>query len=105
MFKRKNKIQNCDVDAEVAKSNYKKYLDELDKERQEYIKELCTRIKKESRRGCKCVCTACSLEDFMSYDYMMNTLKPYFEQRGFIVTEECNRSGILTSWLKIRWEE
>lgn len=112
----KNKIKNWlrdvvnlgvdasgDVNADIAKANYQKYQDELEQQRKDYIKTVCNRIKIESRNGCKSIETANLLNDFMTYEFMME-LKEYFEQRGFCVKEESNRSGVLTSWLRISWE-
>lgn len=112
----KNKIKNWlrdivnlgvntseDVNVDIAKANYQKYQDELEQQRKDYIKNVCNRIKIESRNGCKSIETASLLNNFMTYEFMME-IKEYFEQRGFNVKEESNRTGVLTSWLRISWE-
>jgi hypothetical protein len=96
-------VDNDDVNVNIAKANYQKYQDELERQRRNYIKTVCNVIKMESRNGSKSITTATLLEDFMNYEFMME-MKEYFEQRGFHVKEESNCSGILTSWLRISWE-
>lgn len=97
--------ENEEFTVDVAKANYQKYCDDLQKERCDYVKSLCKEIKIKSRNGGRFIDTVSLLKDFMTYDYMINELKPYFESRGFKVTEESNRSGVLTSWLRISWED
>lgn len=92
-----------DVNVDIARANYQKYQDELKEIQKNYIKTLCDRIKLASRDGCKSIKTANLLNDFMTYEFMME-MKEYFEQRGFCVKEESNNSGALTSWLRISWE-
>ena len=92
-----------DVNINIAKANYQKYQDDLEQKRQNYIKRLCALIKEDSRRGSTSIVTVDLFHDFMTYDFMME-MKEYFEQRGFTVKEESNRSGIITSWLRISWE-
>lgn len=94
-----------ELTVDVAKANYQKYCDDLKKERSDYIKSLCSEIKIKSRNGAKFIETVSLLKDFMTYDYMINELKPYFESRGFKVTEEDNNTGVITSWLRISWED
>lgn len=91
-----------DVNVDIAKANYQKYQDELEQRRKDYIKTLCDRIKIVSRDGCKSIETANLLNDFMTYEFMME-LKEYFEQRGFNVKEERSNTGVITSWLRISW--
>ena len=92
-----------DVNVDIARANYQKYQDELKQRQKNYIKTVCDRIKIASRDGCKSIETANLLNDFMTYEFMME-LKEYFEQRGFQVKEESSSSGVLTSWLRISWE-
>jgi hypothetical protein len=95
--------QSDDVNVDIARTNYQKYQDEQEKERRNYLKEVCREIKIASRCGKKSITTATLLDtSFMTYKFMLE-MKDYFEQRGFVVKEENNRSGILTSWLKISW--
>lgn len=97
-----NDIDN-DVNVDIARENYQKYQDELEKQRKDYIKSLYNKIRYASRHGCKSIETANLLENFMTYKFLME-LKEHFEQRGFDVREESSRSGIITSWLRISWE-
>lgn len=92
-----------DTTVEVARDIRKKHEDDLEKMRKAYIKELCDQIKTDARKGCKSTTTVDTLYDFITYEYL-NELKEYFEQRGFKVKEESNRTGILKSWLRIIWE-
>ena len=92
-----------DVNVDIAKANYRKYQDELEQKRKDYIKTLCNIIKIESRNGLKSIITVDLTCDFMTYDFLME-LKEYFEQRGFNVEEQGNHSGILTYWLRISWQ-
>ena len=111
----KNKIKNWfanminlnvnisdDVNVDIAKNNYKKYQDDLEQERKDYIKILCNQIKISSRNGSKSIVTFDLHHTFMSYEFMME-LKEYFEQRGFNVEIERSRTGLITSWLRISW--
>ena len=91
-----------DVNVDIAKANYQKYQDELKEIQKKYIKTICDRIKLASRDGYKSIETANSLNNFMTYEFMME-MKEYFEQRGFCVKEEINNSGVLKSWLRISW--
>lgn len=94
---------NDDVNVDIARENYQAYQKELECKQKDYIKTLCNEIKICSRKGWKSIKTEDLLNDFMTYEFMME-IKEYFEQRGFHVKEEGNRSGILTSWLRISWE-
>ena len=93
-----------DFDVNVAKSNYKKYQDKLECKRRDYIKTLCDEIKIASRNGCQSIETENLLNDMMTYEFMME-LKEYFEQKGFNVKEVSNGYGVITSWLRISWED
>jgi hypothetical protein len=94
---------NDDITVDVARDNYKKYEDGLEKMRKTYIKGLCDQIKTEARKGHKSITTLDTCYDFVTYEYLED-LKEYFEQRGFKVKEESNHTGILKSWLRISWE-
>ena len=91
-----------DVNVDIARTNYQKYQDELKEIQKNYIKTVCNKIKIASRDGCKSIKTVNSLADFMTHEFMME-MKEYFEQRGFCVKEESNKSGLITSWLRISW--
>lgn len=95
-------VVDDDINVDIAKNNYQKYQDELERQRREYIKTVCNEIKIASRNGFQSMTTKNLLDEFMTYDFMME-LKEYFEQRGFDVKEERNGTGVLTSWLRISW--
>ena len=97
-------VINDDINVDIAKENYQKYQDDLEQKRRDYIKSLCRKINEASRHGCKSIETETLLSRFMTYEFLME-IKKYFEQRGFLVTEESNGSGVITSWLRISWEE
>ena len=92
-----------DVTADIARSNNRWHEFFLEERRSEYIKTLCRQIKIESINGNKSITTMTLRDEIMTYEYMMK-IKEYFEQRGFNVKEESNRSGVLTSWLRISWQ-
>lgn len=94
---------NNDITVDIARANHKKYEDGLEKMRKAYIKGLCDQIKIDARKGYKSTTTVDTCYDFVTHEYL-DELKEYFEQRGFKVREESNRSGILKSWLRIIWE-
>ena len=94
---------NEDMTVDIARANYKKYEDGLDKMRKAYIKGLCEQIKKDARDGRRSMTTLDTCYDFVTYEYL-EEIKEYFEQRGFKVKEESNHTGILKSWLRISWE-
>lgn len=91
-----------DVTADMARSNNKWYEFQLEIERKNYIESLCKQIKTASRSGAKCIWTLDTHDKKMTYEFMME-IKEYFEQRGFTVKEEGNRTGALVSWLRISW--
>lgn len=95
--------EKCDITVDDARNSYKKYEDGLEKMRKAYIKGLCDQIKKEARAGNKSTTTLDTCYDFVTYEYL-EEIKEYFEQRGFRVREESNRTGVLKSWLRIIWE-
>jgi hypothetical protein len=100
----KNWISGNDgITVDIAKSEYKKHKDDLEKMRKAYLKGLCDEIKTEARKGRKSTTTLDTCYDFVTYEYLKE-VKEYFEQRGFTVKEESNRTGILKSWLRIIWE-
>lgn len=94
---------NGGITVDIAKANYKKYEDSLKRIQKAYINGLCHGIKTEARKGKKSITTVDTCYDFMTYEFMYE-VKEYFEQRGFKVKEESNRTGILKSWLRIIWE-
>lgn len=91
------------ITVDIARANYKKHEDSLNRMRNTYIKELCKSIKIEARKGYKSITTADTCYDFMTYEFL-EEIQEYFEQRGFKVKEESNRTGVLKSWLRISWE-
>lgn len=104
-FKKIKNWLNCneDMTVDIARSNYKKYEDGLEKMRKAYIKGLCDQIKTDARKGYKSTTTLDTCYDFVTHEYL-EELKEYFEQRGFIVREESAHTGVLKSWLRIIWE-
>ena len=94
---------NSDITVDIARDNYKKYENNLEKMRRAYIKGLCNEIKHAARNGSKSITTVDTCYDFVTYEYL-EELKEHFEQRGFKVKEESNRTGVLKSWLRIIWE-
>ena len=93
-----------DVTADIARDNYKKYERQLKKMQASYIRGLCDQIKSEARSGKKSITTVDTCYDFFTYEFMAE-VKEYFEKRGFNVKEESNRTGVLKSWLRIRWDK
>ena len=91
-----------DVNVDIARANYQKYQDELKEIQKNYIKTVCDKIKIASRDSYKSIETVNSLSDFMTHEFMME-MKEYFKQRGFCVKEESDKSGFITSWLRISW--
>lgn len=95
-----------DVNVDIARANYAEYEKDIKEKQQKYIKELCKRIKEDARKGCKSITTFWDLyEKFLTYDFQMNEIMPYFTQRGFKVTEESSTTGVLETWLRISWED
>lgn len=92
-----------DITADMARSNNKWHEFQLEIQRDDYIKSLCKQIKTASSNGGKCILTADLHDKIMTYEFMMK-IKEYFEQRGFTVKEESNRTGVLTTWLRISWD-
>ena len=92
-----------DVTADIAKSNNRWYEYELKERRRKYIKTLCKEIKVSSAKGSKSITTLTMRNEIMTPKFMQE-IKEYFEQRGFIVKEEGQYSGAITSWLRIRWD-
>jgi hypothetical protein len=92
-----------DVTVDIARANYRKYENQLKMMQCAYIRGLCDQIKNEARYGKKSITTVDTCYDFFTYEFM-EEVKNYFEQRGFDVKEESNRTGVLKSWLRIRWD-
>ena len=90
------------VNIDIARTNYKKYQDDVEQQRKKYIKALCNEIKAKSRNGYKSITTYDEYYDFMSYEFLME-LKEYFKQRGFEVEVEQSYYGLRKSWLIISW--
>ena len=91
------------ITVDDARNSYKKYEDGLEKMRKAYIKGLCDQIKTDAKKGYKSTTTLDTCYDFVTHEYL-EEIKKYFEQRGFTVKEESNRTGVLKSWLRIRWD-
>lgn len=95
---------NFIINIDVARKNIQAHEKQMEKLRRKYIKELCRDIKRESKRGKKCIFTKNIREDFMTYEYLME-IKVYFEKLGFTVVEKENYYGVLSVYLKISWED
>lgn len=98
-------IENSDdVNIDIAKANYQKYQDYLKRQQDEYIKDVCRKIKLESRQGDKYTDTLCVKDkDFMTPEFLLE-MKTYFEQRGFNTDIKSYCYGSCENWLRIRWE-
>ena len=77
-----------DVTVDAARSNYKEYEQDIKKQQQKYIKQLCEEIKLMARSGRLSTTTLNTRsEDFMTYDFIKELIL-YFTSRGFQVKEE-----------------
>ena len=93
-----------DVNVDIAKANYQKHQDYLKQQQDEYIKNVCRKIKLESRRGDKYTDTLCVKDrEFMTQEFLYE-MKTYFEQRGFQADITFRPYGPTDMWLRIRWE-
>jgi hypothetical protein len=96
------KCKEEDFTVDVAKTNYQKYLADLDKKREEYKLKLCDEIKEYSRMRFKHVSTSSAYgKDFMTREYL-DDLKKYFESKGF--TTKLVKYDDGDCYLKIIWE-
>lgn len=93
-----------DVTVDMARANYNQYEQDIKRQQQKYIKELCEEIKLMSRAGKLSTMTLDTREaDFMTYDFIKE-LDSYFKSKGFITKEEgTNFSNRV--WLRISWNE
>jgi hypothetical protein len=69
-----------------------------------YIKSLFKEIEIGAKNGNHSVTTLqrpC-FEDWFTYDFY-KSIPEIFKSEGFIVEEESNRTGLLTSWWRISW--
>ena len=93
-----------DVNIDIAKANYQKHQDDLKHQQDEYIKNVCRKIKQESRLGDKYTDTLCvNDKEFMTQEFL-HEMKAYFEQRGFQADIADHPFGSYGPWLRIRWE-
>lgn len=93
-----------DVMVDMARANYSEYEQDIKRQQQRYIKELCEEIKLMSRAGKLSTITLDTREaDFMTYDFIKE-LDLYFKSKGFTTKEE-SYSCSNRIWLRISWEE
>lgn len=113
-----SKNTSKDINAEIARDNYRLYQKELAQQEQGYIEKWCEQIKTASREGKKFIYTNSFLvlgdgnkialvcdDDGCCYDFSSDSsiehFKEYFEERGFDVLVERD----INDWcrLTIRW--
>ena len=113
-----SKNTSKDINAEIARDNYRLYRKELAQREQAYIEKWCEQIKTASREGKKFIYTNSFLvlddgnkialvcdDDGCCYDFSSDSsikhLKEYFVERGFDVVVEKD----INDWcrLTIRW--
>lgn len=118
---------NCDVDVNIARHNYKMYQEDLNQRRQKLIEELiekwCKKIREASRNGEKYIDTnqfvvsgdgdrilylvdddgwACDFPPNSSIHSSIQYFQEYFEKRGFnVIKQEYNPHGLCG--LRISW--
>ena len=88
------------ITAKTAQKATQKYIKSKE---DEYIKYVCEKIMHEASCGEKAYVTkGVGDESYITKDYLINTVKPYFEVRGFKVNEKeyCD-----AFWLQISWED
>ncbi len=93
---------NEDVTVDEAIMNYQKYQDDLKECLAEYIKTICSDIKKESRSGRKHI----YIEDLpREFDYpeYIQKIRAYFESRGFTVETRYENESFMKTRIKISW--
>lgn len=94
-----------DVTVDMARANYKEYEQKLKMEQQNYLKQLCEKIKTEAKRGKLSTTTLYTRdEEFMTDDFLQE-LNTYFISKGFKVKEVDHVYSMLKKSLRISWEE
>ena len=104
-FESATKEDYGDITFDMARANYNEYEQELKKQQQNYIKELCEEIKLMSRAGKLSTTTFYTQQEKFMTDDFLQELKTYFTSRGFKVKEENYIYSMITKYLRISWEE
>ena len=94
-----------EVTFDMARANYKEYESDLKAKQQNYLKQLCEKIKTESRWGKLSTTTLYTREEEFMTDDFLQELKIYFMSRGFKVKEENYSYSMIKKYLRISWEE
>ena len=94
-----------DVTFDMARANYKEYEQELKKEQQKYLQQLCEEIKTEAKLGRLSIATLFTQEKKFMTDDFLQELNTYFISRGFKVKEENYSYSMFKRYLRISWEE
>lgn len=103
-FESATKEDYGEVTFDMARANYKKYELNLKTKQQVYLKQLCERIKTESRLGHLSTTTLYTREEEFMTDDFLQELKIYFMSRGFKVKEENHLYSMIKKCLRISWE-
>ena len=95
-----------EITAKEAKENLTLYKAEQIIEGEKYINKLFGEIIKSSKVGCKWILSGkTGDEDFLTQQFLENKLKPYFENKGYVVEIVWDKMGFNYSYAKIIWEE
>jgi hypothetical protein len=110
----------CDVDAKIARRNYKLHQEDLKQRQQNCIEKWCEKINEVSRNGAQCFDTNCFIVDSDDKNKIcwivddggcvaafpsnatLEYFKQYFEDKGFdvvIVEWPYNHSSLRISWV------
>ena len=88
------------ITAKTAQKATQRYIKEKE---DEYIKYICEKIMHEASCGATAYLTkGVSDENYITKDYLINKVKPYFEAKGFTVKENKLMDCF---WLTIIWED
>lgn len=90
-----------DINTTVTKKNLSDYENRMKQLRKNYIVELCQDINELSKKGERFVNTENCNTEFISYKFLENELKPFFEERGFKVDMVRKYNG--ESYVHISW--
>lgn len=94
-----------EVTVDMARANHKEYEQDIKRQQQNYIKQLCEEIKLMSRAGKLSTTTLDThSDDFITYDFLQELIT-YFTSKGFKVEEEHSTLGVYRAWLRISWKE
>jgi hypothetical protein len=104
-FESATKEDYGEVTFDMARANYKEYEQQIKKEQQNYLKQLCEKIKTEAKLGKLSITTLYTQEEKFMTDDFLQELKTYFISRGFKVKEKDHVYSMLKKSLRISWEE